>query len=241
MPWDSPPLRASILLLLCAACPTSTHKPSVDADLHVGHYHDALPPAPFDATGLDIPAEVVAIAGQLEGAFLELECAGEEIEFQFCRPKDMGKRQLNLLFGGEQGKRYSVVLGVWGVVEGVTYKNGMKAGDHFYIGGLGDTPGTAEYGLVIGDTTYYLNHFEIGAGDHYTYGISYTTPPITIVGGSTLTLYVNSPDDLVNTNHMQSEADTPTPGLLRHLEAIKMERVPGQYVYIEVVSAGLAP
>jgi hypothetical protein len=241
MSWDALPLRASLAALLCVGCPQPTKKVFPDA---------ALPPVAdrtvgeeisYDATSEPLSAPALAIAGDLQGAYLELECLSEEIEFQFCRPKDRGQRQVTLHVGGEVGKKYSFVLGVWGVVEGVTYQNGIKGGDHFYIGGKGNTPGTAQYGLTVGDLTYYLNHFEIGAGEHYTYGISYSTPPIVIPGGATLTLYVDDPDNFVNTNHMQSEADNPPPGLLPHLAAIAKETPPGQFVYLEVLSVSPVP
>src|SRR5205814_8215267 len=102
---------------------------------------DDAAPAPADRPPVDAfspdfgrpggdPA-LLAIAGDLHGAFLELECDGEEIEFQFCVPKNMGVEDLMLRFGGEAGKRYAVVLEVWGVVEGIRYSGGKKLGEHF--------------------------------------------------------------------------------------------------------------
>jgi hypothetical protein len=198
---------------------------------------DTAAPAPDLAAPTLLDPQTAAIAGQLHGAFLELACMGEEIEFQFCVPRDMGKREVALKFGGELGKSYQVVLAVWGVMETIKYKGGTLAGEAFYIGGEPDTPMTAEYGLQIGSQTYFLNYREVGAGEHYTYGIQYQTPPISIPGGATVTLFVRDPDDLVNTNHMQSMVTDPPPRLREQLRRIDMEMPQSQFVYVEVVSA----
>jgi hypothetical protein len=177
--------------------------------------------------------------GELDGAFLELDCASEEIELQFCHPEDKGNREIPLSFGGEAGKAYSVVLGVWAVTETVTYQGGSKAGEHFYIGGASATPHTAEYGLRVGDKTYFLNHMDADSGEHYTYGYQYVTPAITIPGGATVVLFVHNPqtpDDLINTNHMVSVADNPPPRLQQKLAVIHSRPLEGQYVYLEVQS-----
>jgi hypothetical protein len=183
----------------------------------------------------------LAIAGELQGAFLQVDCASPEIELQYCHPKDKGIQNLTFKFGGQTGKIYDVVLRVWGVVEGVRYTGGKPGGEHFYIGGKGSTPGTAEYGLVVGKQTYYLNYYEQDGGEHYTYGVSYQTVSIPIPGGAVIGLYVHDPDDFMNTNHMDSNAANPSPGLLTHLEAIKSQPLQGQYVYLEIASATLAP
>jgi hypothetical protein len=213
---------------------------------------------PDDTTPLDdsspgggfVPAtpEEIAIAGQLEGALLELDCASEEIELQFCHPKDMGIAHVSLAFGGEPDKTYAVVLGVWGVVEGAEYQGGTLHGEHFYAGGQGVTlpVGTsgrpAEYGLVVGGTTYHLNYFERGvAGEHYTYPIEYVTPPIAIAGGSTVELSVQSPDDMINTNHMDTAVMHPPPGLRDQLDAIRSHVPEGQYVYLATASVTVMP
>jgi len=212
---------------------------------HTGHFVDARPDgaASFDALRSDsaapspLPPETMAIAGQLHGAFLELECQSEEIEFQFCIPKDMGKRSVALKFGGDAGRTYSVVLNVWAVTEAVKYKDGMKLGDHFYAGGTTGTPDTAEYGLQIAGQSYFLNHFELGAGEHYTYGYQYQTPPLRIPGAATLELFVRDPDNFVNTNHMQSEVMDPPARLRDEIARIMSQVVQGQFLYIEVQSA----
>jgi hypothetical protein len=161
----------------------------------------------------------------------------EEIEFQFCYPKEMGKRSLTLQFGGTPGKTYDVALAVWGVMETVHYQGGTLLAEHFYAGGTSGTPGTAEYGLSFAGQTYYLNYQEIGAGEHYTYGIQYETPPIPIPGGATITLFARDPNDYINTNHMDSKVTDPPPRLREQLFRIMMEPVQAQFVYVEVKSA----
>jgi len=96
---------------------------------------------------------------------------------------------------------------------------------------------TAEYGLEIGAQTCFLNYQDVGAGEHYTYGITYYTPPIDIPGGATVTLFVRDPDNFVNTNHMQSMVTGPPPRLREQIRRIDMEMPQSQFVYIEVVSA----
>jgi hypothetical protein len=205
---------------------------------------DAAEPPPADA-GPDlapptlVPPDVAAIAGQLHGAFLELECRSEEIEFQFCYPKDMGRRSVTLQFGGTPGKTYDVVLAVWGIMEMVKYQGGMLFGEHFYAGGSSGTPDTAEYGLSFAGKTYFLNYQEIGAGEHYTYGIQYESPPIAIPGGTTIALFARDPNDYINTNHMDSKVTDPPPRLREQLFRIMMEPVQAQFVYVEVKTASV--
>jgi hypothetical protein len=228
-------MRAVLLMAaFLAGCLSASRHPEADAAAAAGPdlAPDLAPPTL-------LPPDVAAIAGELHGAFLELTCMGPEIEFQFCVPQDMGIRSLDLKFGGEAGKTYSVVLAVWGVMETIKYKDGMLAGDSFYIGGTPDTPMTAEYGLQIAGQTYFLNYREIGAGEHYTYGIQYETPPITIPGATTVKLFVHDPDNLVNTNHMQSMVTDPPPRLREQLRRIDMEMPQSQFVYVEVKSAVL--
>jgi hypothetical protein len=101
---------------------------------------------------------------------------------------------------------------------------------------------TAEYGLQIGNQTYYLNHEIVGvAGDHYTYGFTYVTSPIVFLGGVNATLFVRDPDNFMNTNHMQSTVQDPTPGLQEKLDVILAQPLQGQFVYIEVGSVEVVP
>jgi hypothetical protein len=221
-------LLSTVLLAACAA----PQRPDLDAA-------EATPAdaGPDLAPPTLLPPDMAAIAGQLHGAFLELECRSEEIEFQFCYPKDLGKRSVTLKFGGTAGKTYDVVLAVWGVMETVKYQGGMLSGEHFYAGGTSGTPDTAEYGLEFAGKTYYLNYQDIGAGEHYTYGIQYESPPIPIPGAATITLFGRDPNDYINTNHMDSKVTDPPPRLREQLRRIMMEPVQAQFVYVEVKSA----
>jgi hypothetical protein len=229
-------MRTALLLgaVLTAGC-ISAHRPTNDAAAPPAL--DAAPSAFDTAPPTLLPPETRAIAGELHGAFLELECLSEEIELQFCVPKDMGRRSLTLQFGGEPGRTYAVVLAVWGVMETIKYKDGTLLADHFYRGGTPDTPMTAEYGLDVAGQTYFLNYQDVGAGEHYTYRIQYQSPAIPIPGGATLTLFVRDPDNLVNTNPMQNEVAGPPPRLREQLLRIMSEPVQGQFIYVEVKSA----
>src|SRR5687768_16612509 len=103
-------LTAAILSTSCSAAPGRA-----PADAAV--VRDAGESEPDLAAPTLLPPETLAIAGELHGAFLELECASEEIEFQFCVPKDGGRRSVTLKFGGAFGRTYAVALAVWGVME----------------------------------------------------------------------------------------------------------------------------
>jgi hypothetical protein len=220
-----PALALSLVLAACA----SAHRPDVDADI-ADASPDLAPPTL-------LPPETAAIAGQLHGAFLQLECLSEEMELQYCIPRDLGIRSLALKFGGVPGTTYSVVLAVWGVMETVKYKDGTLLGEHFYRGGSSGTPMTAEYGLEIAGQTYFLNYQDVGAGEHYTYGIQYQTPAIPIPGGAVVTLFVRDPDNYVNTNHMDSRVTNPPPRLREEIRRIMMDQPQTQFVYVEVKSA----
>jgi hypothetical protein len=232
-------MRAVLLTaaVLAAGCLSSARGPERDGQVPDGAAADLASPAPDLAPPTLLPPETAAIAGELHGAFLELACMGQEIEFQFCVPKDLGIRSLSLKFGGLPGTTYSVVLAIWGVMETIKYKGGTLSGESFYTGGSPDTPMTAEYGLEIDGQTYFLNYREIGAGEHYTYGIQYQTPPISIPGGATVKLFVRDPDNFVNTNHMQSMVTDPPPRLREQLRRIDGEMPQSQFVYVEVQSA----
>lgn len=220
-----------LALLIEGACSTAGDEPGATAG--------AGGKADGGAGGAALPP-----GGELDGAFLEVDCASPEIELQYCHPKDMGNLEIPLRTGGEAGKSYDVVLGVWAVTETVTYTGGMRAGDDFYVGGASSTPHTAEYGLRVGATTYFLNHMDMCSGEHYTYGYQYTTPPLRLPGGSTVVLFVRNPTgpdgDLVNTNHMDSKVENPPPRLQAKLDAIHMRPPEGQFVYLEVKSTAPA-
>jgi hypothetical protein len=200
---------------------------------------DLIDPATWpqtpDAAPAPLPAAAQAVAGELHGAFLRVECASEEIELQFCHPQDRGIREIPLRIGGEPGRTYQVTLRVWGVMETIRYVGGTAAGEHFYIGGRRETPMTAEYGLRTTTQSYWLNHMQLSPGDHYTYGIQYSAPPIPLAGGSTVTLFVRDPDDFMNTNHMDSLPEEAPPALQARLDVIRGQRLMGQFVYLEVL------
>lgn len=229
-------MRLVLLSLAMLAACARPQRPDLDAQAP-----GSLDAGPDLAPPTLLPPDVAAIAGQLHGAFLELECMSAEIEFQFCYPKDMGKRMLTLEFGGVPGKTYLVSLAVWGVMETVKYQGGMLFGEHFYVGGTSGTPDTAEYGLEIAGQNYFLNYQDIGAGEHYTYGIQYESPPIPIPGGATITLFARDPNNYINTNHMDSKVTDPPPRLREQLLRIMMEPVQAQFIYVEVASATLKP
>jgi hypothetical protein len=176
------------------------------------------------------------VEGELHGAFLDLPCASEEMEMQYCVPREQGIRSVSLQFGGDPARTYSVALRVWGVVEAVRYEGGTRAADHFYIDGHSVTPKTAEYTLEVAGTRYHLNHFDNNAGDHYTFAVEYTAPTIPIPGASTLVLSVRDPDNYVNTNHMETAVAAPPPALRQKLEPMQDLRPRWQYIYMEVAS-----
>src|SRR5438477_6814321 len=97
--------------ILGAGC-LSAARPPENPDAPVSVVADAAPAPPDLAPPTLLPPDVQALAGELHGAFLELECMGPEIEFQFCVPKDLGIRSVALKFGGTPGKTYAVVLAV---------------------------------------------------------------------------------------------------------------------------------
>jgi hypothetical protein len=247
MSW--PFAAAGLLLLACGSPPSRPPEADAappprpdaavpDAAAPDGSTYDLMPDL---APPTLLLRDMMAIAGELHGVFLELECASEEFEFQFCIPKDQGKRSVTVKFGGESGKLYDVALRVWGVMETIKYQEGTLIPPAFYVGGRPGTPDTAEYGLQIGSQTYYLNYQDVGAGEHYTYGIQYSTPPIVIPGGASVTLFVRDPDNYVNTNHMQSMVTDPPPRLREQLKRILAQTLQGQFVYVEVKSALIRP
>jgi len=207
------------------------------ADIVCDEIEEPPPPHPMPTP------EEIAIAGDLHGAYLLMECA-DKIDDQFCVPKDRATKELPLKFGGDPDTIYNVVLRVWGSVEGITYKNGQMAGKNFYVGGESDTPNYATYGLTAGETTYYLNNFDRGkgTGSHYTYTIDYATPAIPIRGGSLLTLFCRDDDNIFTNNHMDTGPKDPPAGLIPKLAVMPREvDLIGQFVYIEVASIEASP
>jgi hypothetical protein len=176
------------------------------------------------------------VAGQLHGAYLELTCMSR-ITAQFCQAKDgEADQKIPLKFGGEAGKMYDVVMKVWGIVEMQTYKTGMPLGEHMQSGADETMVGNANYsvyGLLVGETLYALNRYPSAGGDK-TVAMHYTSPPIKIPGGATLTLRHFDKNNHATRNFSKLSVPEPTPGLLAK---IKMQPFDGSFLYIEVVSA----
>jgi len=90
-------------------------------------------------------------------------------------------------FGGEKGKRYKVTLRFRGVVEPMMYKNGVRDGEYFYIGGQPNNGTYNTYKLEVSapKSHYFLNRCDrVG---HNVFTIDYTRT-IEIDGGATLTM-----------------------------------------------------
>jgi hypothetical protein len=152
------------------------------------------PPAAAPAPAL-APA---AVAGELDGAYLEPKCT-DEPKNGFCHHG--GVMEQKLKFGGEAGKSYDVTLNVWAIAEGIRYAGGAPQGDHFYTGGMGVTPRYSPCALKVGDKDYFLNRKEDRANDH-VYKFQYTTPAIRIPGQADLLLYcVDDTKKHISLNH----------------------------------------
>jgi hypothetical protein len=181
-----------------------------------------------------------AIAGELDGAYLEPKCTDEQ-KNGFCHHS--GTIEQKLKFGGEAGKSYAVTLKVWSIAEGIVYSGGKPEGEHFYVGGEGITPRYSPCALKVGDTNYFLNRKEDRANDH-VYKFEYTTPPITIPGQSDLLLYctddakkhisINNPPPLGKPENGAHTITTPPPRLASRLGTQPYAHL---FIYLEVVSA----
>jgi hypothetical protein len=156
---------------------------------------------------------------------------------QFCQAKDgQADQKIPLKFGGEAGKMYDVVMKVWGIVEMQTYKTGMPLGEHMQMGADETMVGNANYsvyGLIVGETFYALNRYPTAGGDKVV-AMYYTSPPIKIPGGATLTLRHFDKNNHATRNFSKLSVPEPTPGLLAK---IKSQPFDGSFLYIEVVSA----
>ena len=95
---------------------TGTTRPTRTGTGEVGDvpWVDLIDPATWpqtpDAAPAPLPAAAQAVAGELHGAFLRVECASEEIELQYCHPQDKGIREIPLRIGGEPGRTYQVTV-----------------------------------------------------------------------------------------------------------------------------------
>jgi hypothetical protein len=180
-----------------------------------------------------------SIAGELHGAYVELTC-GSRIDPMFCAPKPgEADQKIMLKFGGEAGKMYDVVLKVWGIVEMQTFKGGVELGEHMYVGGnemMVGNPNYSVYGLIAGETNYFLNRYPTAGGDKVV-AMSYTSPTIKLPGASTLILRHYDKNNHATRNFSKLSVPNPPAGLL---DKIKAQPFDGSFLYIEVESAKLA-
>ncbi|GEP41382.1 hypothetical protein [Brevifollis gellanilyticus] len=102
-------------------------------------------------------------------------------------------------FGGEAGKRYKVTLRVRGVVEPMMYKDGIKEGERFYIGGV---PNNKTYNIYQLSVSSPVAHFFFNRDDkvgHRIFTIDYTAS-IIVEGGATLTFHGDGQNGHMITN-----------------------------------------
>jgi hypothetical protein len=172
------------------------------------------------------------VGGTLHQSILEVKCAAtnNRKDAKFCVP-DSANAHVMVKFGGEAGKMYEVVLRVAGVMEGQKYAGGMASGERFYIGGMGTTANYGRYGMKVGETQYWLNHAETGAGGDRTYKMDYMTPPLKIAGGAAIDLSGVDPNNHM-THNFAKHVIEPAPAGLKIMQPAE-----GNFFYIEVVSA----
>jgi len=189
------------------------------------------------------PVSPAAVAGELDGAYLEPKCTDEPKD-GFCHHGGVIEQKLK--FGGEAGKAYEVTLNVWAIQEGIIYAGGTPHGDHFYVGGMGVTPRYSPCSLKVGDTDYFLNRKEGRARDH-VYKFEYTTPPIRIPGQADLLLYcvddtkkhisLNHPPPLGKSEHGSHVIANPPERLKARLGTQPYGQM---FIYLEAASAKVA-
>jgi hypothetical protein len=218
--------RCSYIHLACLALPLAcaTTQPAVDN--------------PSGAA-----AGASAVAGELDGAFLEPKCT-DAPKNGFCHHSGVIEQKLR--FGGEAGKSYDVTLNVWSIHEGIVYSGGQPQGDHFYVGGEGITPRYSPCALKVGDQKYFLNRKEDRANDK-VYKFEYTTPAIRIPGQAELLLYcVDDDKKHISINHPPPLLDAANGS---HVIANPPERLKARlgsqpfgslFIYMEVASATVA-
>jgi hypothetical protein len=202
----------------------------------------ALPVAACASTGpAASPAPgPAAIAGQLDGAYLEPQCT-DTPENGFCHHS--GVMEQRLKFGGEAGKQYDVTLSVWSIAEGIVYEGGQPQGQHFYVGGKGITPRYSPCALKVGEQNYFLNRKDDRANDQ-VYKFEYTTPPIRIPGQADLLLYcvddakkhisINNPPPLGKPANGAHVIAAPPPRLKTRLG---QQPFANTFIYLEVAQA----
>ena len=184
-----------------------------------------------------------AIAGELDGAYLEPKCTDAQ-KNGFCHHSGVIEQKLK--FGGEAGKNYEVTLNVWAISEGIKFTGGQPHGDHFYAGGMSVTPRYSPCALKVGDQNYYLNRKEDRANDK-VYKFEYTTPAIKIPGQADLLLYctddaskhisINNPPPLGQAVNGRHSLDNPPERLKTKLG---MQPYASLFLYLEVASATAA-
>jgi hypothetical protein len=195
----------------------------------------AAQPSP-DAT----PTTPAAIAGQLDGAYLEPQCTDAQ-ENGFCHHS--GVMEQRLKFGGQAGKQYDVTLNVWAIAEGIVYSGGQPQGQHFYVGGEGITPRYSPCALKVGEQNYFLNRKDDRANDQ-VYKFEYATPPIRIPGQADLLLYcvddakkhisINNPPPLGKPANGAHVIAAPPPRLKARLG---QQPFANTFIYLEVAGA----
>ncbi len=186
---------------------------------------------------------VTAIAGELDGAYLEPKCT-DTPRNGFCHHS--GVIETKIKFGGEAGKTYDVALKVWAIQEGIKFTGGEPAGDHFYAGGMSVTPRYSPCALKVGDKNYYLNRKEDRANDKI-YKFEYTTPVIKIPGQADLLLFcvddaskhisINNPPPLGQAANGRHTIENPPPRLKAKLG---MQPYSFLFIYLEAATAMLA-
>lgn len=132
--------------------------------------------------------------------------------------------------GGKAADLYEVELRFRGVTETMKYKDGMRVGDHFYVGGGPDNPTYNIYMIEVSSPKqkYYLNWTQ--GTDHETFLIDYTTK-IKVNGGATVRLFADGQNDKMIANHRKLVS----PGV----DGLK-DNNRGQFTQMNVVDAVLS-
>lgn len=110
-----------------------------------------------------------------------------------------------ILLGGASTDLYEVELKFRGVVEPMKYKDGMRVGDRFLIGGSPDNPTYNIYSIEVSNPKqiYYLNWAQdVG---HDTFAVNYTAK-IKMNGGATVRLVGDGQNDKMIANFKNAMA-----------------------------------
>jgi len=205
----------------------------------------AAAPAPVDTPVAPPPplaAEAPSPAAEIDGYRWEFPCKEpmrEEIlsptENVDCSsthvtgdPNTTDNFTTTKTFGGEAGKTYDVTLRFRGVVEPMTYKDGVKDGDYFYIGGapLDEHYNVYKIEVSAPKAYYYLNRQdEVG---HKIFTIDYTKT-IKVEGGASITLSGDGQNGLMISNFKKLTIPEVAP-----------EPYNGQFIQVDVVSVAEA-